>query len=62
MKLTKEQLRNIEHALMHLKNNGIADPKSGGYDGWFVGNKDYFIRRHKKAIEMLKGWSENGQI
>ena len=59
MKLTKEQRKNLEHALMHLLDNRIAELCD--YDGWFVGNKDYFIRRHKKAIKMLEDWLEESE-
>ena len=49
--LTREQRANLAHALMHLEANAIADERCWG--GWHVGNREQFVKRHRKAIAML---------
>jgi len=52
--MTPEERKNIEHALLHLKANKIADddkPVHGG--GWYSGNREHFVERHRKAIAMF---------
>ena len=51
--MTKEERKNYEHALYHLKANKIHVPYLV-CGGWYYGNKTHFIKRHIKAIEMFE--------
>ena len=60
--MTQEERKNIEHALLHLGANKIADYETPGHGvggGWYAGNREHFVERHRKAIamfqDMLKG-------
>lgn len=44
----------IAHALMHLTANKIADDNYPGYSGWYCGNKAQFVRRHRKAVDLMR--------
>jgi len=44
----------IEHALLHLEDNTIAKDKHFFSGGWYIGNKEQFIERHLKTIELMK--------
>ncbi len=57
IKLNRDEKASIRHALMHLEANKIAD---GGYyiDGWYRGNKEQFVARHKKALALLRALAE----
>jgi hypothetical protein len=37
---------------MHLKANKIGDASL--YDGWYIGNKEQFIKRHVKAVAFVR--------
>jgi hypothetical protein len=53
--MTQEERKNIEHALLHMRANKIADydkPVHGG--GWYAGNREHFVERHRKAIAMFQ--------
>jgi hypothetical protein len=50
MKLTNKERTYIAHALDHLKNNTIDEVDYGGFGGWYTGNRQHFIKRHKEAI------------
>jgi len=41
----------LAHALRHLTANKIAEP---GMSGWYCGNRAQFVRRHKKAIALMR--------
>jgi hypothetical protein len=51
MKLTKDEKKSLAHALMHVKANKIHEPLTLG--GWHCGNRSNFVKRHKKAIDLL---------
>jgi hypothetical protein len=55
--MTQEERKNIEHALLHLRANGIADYDKPGpcvSGGWYAGNREHFVERHRKAITMFQ--------
>jgi hypothetical protein len=43
----------IAHALDHLLANKIAED---GHSGWYSGNREQFLGRHKKSIALLQGF------
>ena len=47
-RFSREERANLAHALRHLEANKIAD--GGTCSGWYIGNKEQFIKRHIKAI------------
>ena len=51
MKLNNTKRQYIAHALDHLNHNKIA---SEDYEGWYQGNRDSFVKRHKQTIEFLE--------
>jgi hypothetical protein len=53
MKLDQDQMKNLAHILLHLESNRIADENYNGNGGWHCGDKEQFIKRHKKAIKMI---------
>ena len=53
-RFSKEERVCIAHALHHLMANKIADPTT--FSGWYSGDKRVFVKRHKKAIEVLNGF------
>ena len=53
-RLNRDERASIAHALMHLTANKIADDEYDGYSGWYCGNKDQFIKRHKKAVALMR--------
>ena len=57
LKLSKDEKASLKHALMHLEANKIAD---GDYyiHGWYCGNKEQFVERHKKALALLRSLCE----
>jgi hypothetical protein len=56
MKIKNTERRFIAHALDHLNQNKIANE---GYGGWYMGNRDSFIKRHKQTIEFLESLLES---
>ena len=56
LKLNRDDRSSIRHALMHVEVNKILDPTS--YKGWYCGNKEQFIARHKKALALLRSLCE----
>jgi len=55
--VTQDKRKNIEHALLHLRANKIADEQKPGHGvggGWYAGNKELFVERHRKAIAMFQ--------
>ena len=54
VKLNRDDRASIAHALMHLESNNIADDKYPGYGGWYCGNREQFVKRHKKALTLLR--------
>lgn len=56
VKLTREEIANLRHAIMHLEANHI---ETSYFEGWFCGNKAQFIKRHIKAKAMLIKWLED---
>jgi hypothetical protein len=53
-RFSADELACIEHALDHLKANKIAEENSSS--GWYRGNRDQFVKRHKKALAVLRGF------
>lgn len=51
---TADEKACIAHALEHLRANKIADDI--GYSGWYWGNREQFVKRHKKALVVLAGF------
>ena len=60
MKLTIEERKNLEHCMKHLKNNKVG--QDGPFSGWYTGKKAVFIKRHEKAMKMLKRWLEDENV
>lgn len=54
VKLNRDDRASIAHALMHLEANKIADDNYPGYGGWYSGNREQFVKRHKKAAALLR--------
>lgn len=58
VKLNRDNRASIAHALMHLEANKIADDDYPGYGGWYCGNsegnREQFVKRHKKAVALLR--------
>lgn len=52
IKLSKLEKTYIRHALSHLLCNKICDTDDA--EGWYSGNKDAFIKRHKATINFLQ--------
>jgi hypothetical protein len=50
-RLNRDAKSSIAHALMHLQSNHIADDEY--HSGWYCGNREQFVNRHKKAIALL---------
>lgn len=53
-RFNQDDIASIAHALMHLENNKIADDNYPGHSGWYCGNRAQFVRRHKKAIALMR--------
>lgn len=55
-RFNRDDKASIAHALMHLEANKIADDNFGypGYSGWYCGNREQFVKRHKKAIALMR--------
>ena len=54
IKLTKDEKESLRHALRHLMANHIADePYDKTRGGWYYGDRDSFIRRHRKAVKLI---------
>jgi hypothetical protein len=51
-KFNRDEKANIAHAIMHLEANEITAPNL--HSGWYCGNKEYFITRHKRAIAFMQ--------
>ena len=51
---TSDDRASIAHALMHLDTNKIADDDYPGYSGWYCGNREQFVKRHKKAVALMR--------
>jgi hypothetical protein len=57
IKLNRDEKASIRHALMHLESNNIH--KSETFSGsWYCGNKEQFIRRHIKALALIRSLCE----
>lgn len=54
MKIKNSERILIAHALDHLNQNKIANEDYGDYEGWYQGNRDSFIKRHKQTIEFFE--------
>ncbi len=48
---------------MHLETNKIADDDYHGQGGWYCGNREHFVKRHKKAVALMRSLlaSNNGE-
>jgi hypothetical protein len=55
-RLKRDDKASIAHALMHLEKNKIADDDYPGHSGWYCGNREQFVNRHKKAIALLQSF------
>jgi hypothetical protein len=53
-RFNREDKASIAHALMHLEANKIADDNCPGYGGWYRGNREQFVKRHKKAVALMR--------
>jgi hypothetical protein len=61
-RFTADEKSCIAHAIDHLKANKIADDDYP-HSGWYYGNREQFIKRHKKALAVLRGFiSPNTQL
>ena len=49
-RFNRDEKASIAHALMHLETNKIADDDYPGHSGWYCGNREQFVERHKKAV------------
>ena len=50
--MTKEELKNYKHALMHIEANKILNEHT--WEGWYSGKETDFIKRHQKALTMFR--------
>ena len=53
-RFNRDDKASIAHALMHLEANKIADDDFPGYGGWYCGNREQFVKRHKKAVALMR--------
>jgi hypothetical protein len=53
-RFNRDDKASIAHALMHLETNKIADDDYPGYGGWYCGNREQFVERHKKAVALMR--------
>jgi len=53
-RFTRDERASIAHALMHLEQNKIADDDYPGHSGWYCGNREQFVKRHKKAVALMR--------
>ena len=53
-RFNRDDKASIAHALMHLETNKIADDDYFGYSGWYCGNREQFVKRHKKAVALMR--------
>ena len=58
LKLTRDEKASLKHALMHLEANKIFSFKTGYGEGWYCGNKAQFVKRHIKALLLLRSLCE----
>ena len=55
IKLSKDSKDVLRHALLHLRANHIADePYNPVRGGWYCGDRESFIRHHRKAVKLIK--------
>ena len=55
--LTRDEKASIRHALIHVEANNIH--KSETFSGsWYCGNKEQFVKRHIKALALLRSLCE----
>jgi len=47
-RFNRDDKASIAHALMHLETNKIADDDYPGHSGWYCGNREQFVKRHKR--------------
>ena len=55
-RFNQDERASIAHALLHLEANKIADDDYPGYGGWYCGNREQFVIRHKKAVAMMRSF------
>ena len=53
LELTRDECSSLAHALDHLNANKIAEAVGRETD-WYLGNREQFVARHKKAIKLLE--------
>lgn len=53
-RFNRDDRASIAHALMHLETNKIADDDYPGHSGWYCGNREQFVKRHKKAVTLMR--------
>jgi hypothetical protein len=53
-RLNRDERASIAHALMHLMTNKIADDDYKGNSGWYCGNREQFVKRHKKSVALMR--------
>ena len=54
MKLNNTKRKYIAHILDHLNHNKIASESYEGYEGWYKGSRDSFVKMHKETIEFVE--------
>jgi len=57
-RLNRDERASIAHALMHLMTNKIADDDYKGNSGWYCGNREQFVKRHKKSVALMRSLLE----
>ena len=53
-RFSRDDRASIAHALMHLETNKIADDDYPSHSGWYCGNREQFVKRHKKAVALMR--------
>ena len=53
-KFDRHERASIAHALKHLEANKIADKTWTRGGGWYCGERESFVRQHRKAIKFLQ--------
>jgi hypothetical protein len=57
IKLNRDEKASIRHALMHVENNRVHEEENL-FGGWYCGNREQFVKRHIKALALLRALAE----
>jgi hypothetical protein len=60
-KLSKENRKNLAHALLHLRVNRIHEQMPDGDLAWYCGNRKEFVERHVKATAFIESLLKDAQ-